>query len=172
MSRGRTGRGRRGRAEIITEEAREDGIGSGEGGSGPVEDGELPGEQREEDAEQAAEMVNIFRRELKDSIQQCTEELTRRFKGHLAYLEKKVSSKEEVPVLKSKHNQKHFERSNRYLDFILEVRAALSDGDQEAALDTLDAFAEALKQYKKDILTADSKFIKFLVYWQISGAKL
>ena len=104
MSRGRTGRGRRGRAEIITEEAREDGIGQGEAGSGPVEDGELPGEQREEDAEQAAEMV----------------------------------------------------------------RAALSDGDQEAALDTLDAFAEALKQYKKDVLTADSKFMKFY-NWLISG---
>ena len=56
MSRGRT-RGRRGRAEIITEEAREAGIGQGEAGSGPVEDGELPGEQREEDAEQDAEMV-------------------------------------------------------------------------------------------------------------------
>ena len=108
MSRGRT-RGRRGRAEIITEEARgEDGIGLVEAGSGRVEDGELPGEQREEDAEQDAEMV----------------------------------------------------------------RAALSDGDQEAALDTLDAFAEALKQYKKDVLTADSKFMKFLFYWQISGAEL
>ena len=66
-------------------------------------------------------------------------------------------------MFRSKGNEKHFDRSLRYLEFILEVRSAICDQDLTTALTTLDVFAEAIKNFQKDVITAD----KYEGGWQL-----
>ena len=61
-------------------------------------------------------------------------------------------------LLFRKFNQKHYERTTRYLEFCLELQADLDEEDMDAARTTLGAFRTALKQHQEDIQIADSKF--------------
>ena len=62
-------------------------------------------------------------------------------------------------LLFRKFNQKHYERTTRYLEFCLELQADLDEEDVDSAKTTLGAFRTALKQHQEDIQIADSKFI-------------
>ena len=139
---GRTGIEIDGRNSSTTEETPED---LQEGGSGLLSQEDL----RSRDAQ----MLAWFREE----VSRSNRELTERFKGRIAYLEKKVELKEK-PFFKQKANERHFDRSTRYLEFILEIRSAVCEKDWSTAITTLDVFSEAIKAFQKDVITADSKY--------------
>ena len=103
---------------------------------------------------QQQQLLSVFREELKRSLEVTSNEITSRFKGRFSYLERKVENKAK-PEFKSKWNAKHFNRGCRYLDFILETRSAIVEGDVDDALTTLDAFEQAVKSYQKDVQVAD-----------------
>ena len=125
-------RSRRGRAQV-DETIEED----------PDRTGRSPGRVEEDGDEteeivlsqENAQMLRVVRSELQRSLEAATAEITNRVKGKIAFLECK-SEINERPVFKSKANEKHFERSQRYLSFILEVKTALSEGDTHTGLCT------------------------------------
>ena len=57
----------------------------------------------------------------------------------------------------------HYDRCQRYLEFILETRSAICEGDSTGAIATLDAFTEAVKSFQKDVTVAD----KYEGGWQL-----
>ena len=61
-------------------------------------------------------------------------------------------------LLFRKFNQKHYERTTRYLEFCLELQADLDEEHMDAASTTLGAFSTGLKQHQENIQIADSKF--------------
>ena len=64
-----------------------------------------------------------------------------------------------------KVNSGHYDRTNRFLEFVLEIKADLDDSNVDSAQDTLDAFAEAIKSFQRDILVADRKFFIITRYY-------
>ena len=64
-----------------------------------------------------------------------------------------------------KVNSRHYDRTNRFLEFVLEIKADLDDSNVDSAQDTLDAFAEAIKSFQRDILVADRKFFIITRYY-------
>ena len=99
-------------------------------------------------------VLRVFRSELAKSMDAVTRDLTQRFKGRISYLEKKVEIQEK-PSFRHTANERHFDRCQRYLGFILEARSAVCERDWEAAINVLDVFADAIKSFQKDVTTAD-----------------
>ena len=113
---------------------------------------EIPGVANLSQQEQG--ILQVFRTELSRSLEKATSELTQRFKGRISYLEKKVEIQEK-PTFRQIANERHYDRSQRYLNFILETRSAICEKDWEGAVNVLDAFSEAVKSFQKDVVTTD-----------------
>ena len=120
------GRGRRGRRPAVIEDVPE---------HVPDRTGRFPervdDEDLEEDGEivlsqENAQMLRVVRSELQKTLEAATKEITDRVKGKIAFLECKSEISEKF-AFKSKGNERHYERSQRYLAFILEVKTALSE---------------------------------------------
>ena len=108
------------------------------------------------------ELLRLFREELRESLQSTSDQITDRFKGKIEQLERKVEISKK-PEFKSKANGIHFDRSQRYLEFILDARTAICQEDTREAIVILDAFSEAIKSFQKDVTLAD----KYESGWQL-----
>ena len=109
-----------------------------------------------------SELLRLFREELRESLQSTSDQISDRFKGKIEHLERKVEIAKK-PEFKSKANGIHFDRSQRYLEFILDARTAICEEDTREAIVILDALAEAVKSFQKDVTLAD----KYESGWQL-----
>ena len=123
---------------------------------------------REQEPEENSLQIlrNVFRQELvreraeiyqtlDKKLAENNEQFENRVKGHLNLIKEEIKVSEK-PTFKAKGNEKHFSRAQRYLQFCLEVRTAICEGDSSTALASIDALAEALRSYQRDIKIADS----------------
>ena len=120
----------------------------------------------EGEAGQALNLIrSVFRQELEKERNQIYETLDKklsenneifanRVKGHLNLI-KEEAKVQEKPNFKARGNEKHYTRTQRYLQFCLEIRTAICEGDSEGALASVDALSEALKSFQRDICIAD-----------------
>ena len=84
------------------------------------------------------------------------EQLKKNLSQHLCFLEDKLSDKEARPSLKSRFNVKHYERNQRYKNFLKEAKYSLEQGNTEDGIACIDTCIQAIEKYQKDIVIADN----------------
>ena len=123
--------------------------------SGDFEEPALPhGSGNEvEDTEEGDEVDPIA--ELRDSIKVWQEDTVTKLKAQVRYLEEKLERRDGYEF-KSKPNKLHFERTEKYRDFVADALDDLREKDYDAVEGQLEGLDILLKEYQEDLKIADS----------------